>query len=250
MTTTEATTAVSGILASTTGTSHIPMETVDPGQLQMDIEKQTYQLNRLKMLRQSMMTQSQVLNNNNTRSTMIKSKKSHFEATARPTGASIPEIGEENFPPRPSKKTLTPSKEEFVRKKSKRMATEWKKLTSVKTNNDLYDVTKYRSKHSGMTLVHAKVESPEVFGYLVFRHKCDNHWGLPHILQHMIFLGSKEIPFQGVLDQLAVKCFSPGTDAWTDSDHACYTLKTAGKEGFLSLLPIYLEHVFYPTLGK
>lgn len=31
-------------------------------------------------------------------------------------------------------------------------------------------------------------------------------------------------------------------------DHTCYTISTAGSEGFLSLLPVYLDHVFYPTL--
>jgi Zn-dependent M16 (insulinase) family peptidase len=81
-------------------------------------------------------------------------------------------------------------------------------------------------------------------------HRCDNHWGLPHILQHMIFLGSKNFPYPGILDQLAVKCLAEGTDAWTETDHACYTLKTAGKTGFLTLLPVYLDHLFHPNLSE
>ena len=31
-------------------------------------------------------------------------------------------------------------------------------------------------------------------------------------------------------------------------DHTCYTMTTAGSQGFLNLLPIYLDHVLYPTL--
>lgn len=54
--------------------------------------------------------------------------------------------------------------------------------------------------------------------------------------------------FQGVLDLLANRCLAQGTNAWTDVDHTCYTVMTAGSEGFLNLLPIYLDHILYPTL--
>lgn len=53
---------------------------------------------------------------------------------------------------------------------------------------------------------------------------------------------------QGMLDLLANRCLAQGTNAWTDVDHTCYTVTTAGSEGFLNLLPIYLDHVLYPTL--
>jgi len=53
---------------------------------------------------------------------------------------------------------------------------------------------------------------------------------------------------QGVLDLLANRCLASGTNAWTDTDHTCYTMTTAGAEGFMNLLPIYLDHVLYPTL--
>ena len=53
---------------------------------------------------------------------------------------------------------------------------------------------------------------------------------------------------QGILDLFANRCLAQGTNAWTDVDHTCYTLTTAGSEGFLNLLPIYLDHILYPTL--
>lgn len=34
----------------------------------------------------------------------------------------------------------------------------------------------------------------------------------------------------------------------TDTDHTAYTLTTAGAEGFLNLLPVYLSHVLFPTI--
>lgn len=48
---------------------------------------------------------------------------------------------------------------------------------------------------------------------------------------------------------LANRCLASGTNAWTDTDHTCYTMTTAGSDGFMALLPIYLDHVLYPTLS-
>lgn len=39
-----------------------------------------------------------------------------------------------------------------------------------------------------------------------------------------------------------------GTNAWTDVDHTAYTLTTAGSDGFLALLPVYVDHILFPTL--
>lgn len=47
---------------------------------------------------------------------------------------------------------------------------------------------------------------------------------------------------------MANRCLASGTNATTDVDITFYTMTTAGSEGFLSLMPIYLEHILYPTL--
>jgi Zn-dependent M16 (insulinase) family peptidase len=39
-------------------------------------------------------------------------------------------------------------------------------------------------------------------------------------------------------------------DAWTETDNTVYTLSCAGTEGFLNLLPVYLDHILFPTLTK
>lgn len=53
---------------------------------------------------------------------------------------------------------------------------------------------------------------------------------------------------KGLLDLLANRCLAQGTNAWTATDHTCYTIETAGSEGFINMLPIYLDHVLYATL--
>jgi Zn-dependent M16 (insulinase) family peptidase len=45
--------------------------------------------------------------------------------------------------------------------------------------------------------------------------------GLPHTLEHLIFLGSEKYPFKGVLDLVANRCLASGTNAWTGKFIPC-----------------------------
>ena len=49
---------------------------------------------------------------------------------------------------------------------------------------------------------------------------------------------------------MANRCLASRTNAWTAVDHTCYTVYTAGTSGFLQILPIYLDHILFPTLRK
>ncbi|KAK3910629.1 hypothetical protein KUF71_020443 [Frankliniella fusca] len=121
-------------------------------------------------------------------------------------------------------------------------------LCSLKCNN-LIPVSKYRSPRTGLTVVIASVEGPVVKGYFTVATEAPDDDGLPHTLEHLIFLGSEQYPYKGVLDLLANRCLASGTNAWTDTDHTCYTMMTAGSEGFLTLMPIYVDHILYPLLN-
>jgi hypothetical protein len=61
-------------------------------------------------------------------------------------------------------------------------------------------------------------------------------------------MGSEKYPHKGILDLLANRAFSEGTGAITNTDHTTYSVSTAGSQGFLQLLPIYVDHILYPTL--
>ena len=63
-------------------------------------------------------------------------------------------------------------------------------------------------------------------------------------------MGSEKYPYKGIIDHLANRGYSNGTNAWTDTDHTAYTVSTAGEQGFLQILPIYVDHILYPTLTK
>lgn len=121
-------------------------------------------------------------------------------------------------------------------------------LSSWTTANGIIPVSKYISRSTGLTVVHAEIDGPLVSGYICVATRAEDDDGLPHTLEHIIFLGSEGYPYSGVLDRVANKCLASGTNAWTDVDHTCYTLSTAGSEGFCQLLPIFLDHIFYPLL--
>ena len=69
-----------------------------------------------------------------------------------------------------------------------------------------------------------------------------------HVLVSFYF--SEDYPYKEVLDLLANRCLADRTNAWTDTDHTCYTVYTAGSGGFLNILPIYMDHILHPLLRK
>ncbi|XP_047987418.1 uncharacterized protein C05D11.1-like [Leguminivora glycinivorella] len=123
------------------------------------------------------------------------------------------------------------------------------KLISSTKASDVIPVNKYKSERTGLTVIIADVEGPVVNGFFCLATEAHDDDGLPHTLEHLIFLGSKRYPYKGILDLLANRCMAQGTNAWTDTDHTCYTIYTAGDCGMLTLLPIYLDHILNPTLS-
>ena len=126
-------------------------------------------------------------------------------------------------------------------------ASHWQVLESFPLTPSLH-VTSYRSSLTGLRVVLAGVSGPLVLGYFTLATEAHSDDGCPHTLEHLIFMGSHAWPYKGVLDLLANRNLSQGTNAWTDIDNTTYTLETAGSEGFLNLLPVYLDHILYPSI--
>ncbi|KAG8964007.1 hypothetical protein FRC03_002291 [Tulasnella sp. 419] len=109
-------------------------------------------------------------------------------------------------------------------------------------------VQKWVSRETGLSVVHLDYESPIVKGYFVVTTEIFNDSGCPHTLEHLVFHGSQRYPYNGVLTSLAKRAFSTGINAWTDTAHTAYTISTAGQQGLLQLLPVYVDHILYPTI--
>ncbi|KAK4531754.1 hypothetical protein CCYA_CCYA09G2611 [Cyanidiococcus yangmingshanensis] len=126
----------------------------------------------------------------------------------------------------------------------------WKSVgqVNVGTEHHRIPVEKYCSTVTGMVVYLAQVPGPLVTGTIVVATEARDHAGEPHCLEHLVFMGSESYPFKGVLDQVANRSLAQGTNAWTDTDHTAYTVTTVGTDGFLNVLPIFLDHVLFPLL--
>lgn len=109
------------------------------------------------------------------------------------------------------------------------------------------NIKKWRSTRTGLQVTLIDQASPVVNGYFAVATEILNDSGCPHTLEHLIFMGSKKYPYKGLLDILGNLAFS-STNAWTATDQTVYTLSTAGWDGFKMLLPVYLDHLFNPTI--
>ncbi|UKK00565.2 histone acetyltransferase [Theileria orientalis] len=112
------------------------------------------------------------------------------------------------------------------------------------------EVSEYMSLLTGVHVFFVRYETPLVNTYLLVPTREETDEGLPHTLEHLIFLGSEKYPFRGTLDLVSCKSLSSGTNAWTSVDHTAYTLSTAGLEGTLQMLPIFLDHILRPSLTE
>uniref|UniRef100_A0A0G4HTW6 Peptidase M16C associated domain-containing protein n=1 Tax=Chromera velia CCMP2878 TaxID=1169474 RepID=A0A0G4HTW6_9ALVE len=111
-------------------------------------------------------------------------------------------------------------------------------------------VREFQSRKTGVRVFLADVNSPLVNGYFTLITEALDDDGLPHTLEHLLFMGSEKFPYKGVLDLLANRCLAQGTNAWTATDHTAYTITTAGQEGFLNIFPVYLDHILRPLLRE
>ncbi|KAF2069702.1 hypothetical protein CYY_008979 [Polysphondylium violaceum] len=116
--------------------------------------------------------------------------------------------------------------------------------------NNTINIQKWVNKSTKFTVYNVKTQGPISSCYTFVPTETLSNDGLPHTLEHLVFLGSEQYPYKGVLDQISSKCFADGTNAWTDTDHTCYTLSTVGSDGLLNAVPLYMDHIFYPTLTE
>jgi len=105
------------------------------------------------------------------------------------------------------------------------------------------------SHTSGLKVVVTSAPGPQIDLGVSLATPATDDSGLPHTLEHLVFLGSQAYPYRGVLDLLANKVFADGTNAYTAQTETVYTASCHSREGFTTLLPIYMDHLLRPTLS-
>jgi hypothetical protein len=73
----------------------------------------------------------------------------------------------------------------------------------------------WQSVSTGLRVAVGTLPDPIIWGSFVVRTEsfCDD--GCPHTLEHLVFMGSKNLPYKGILDEIAKRNFSSGTNATT-----------------------------------
>lgn len=125
--------------------------------------------------------------------------------------------------------------------------THFKATQKLKVDYSPHIFTEYVSARTGMRVVVVDQQGPKVFGTFAAATEILDDSGSPHTLEHLCFMGSRNYPYKGILDQLATRAYST-LNAWTSTDHTAYTLETAGYAAFAQILPIYLDHIILPSL--
>lgn len=106
----------------------------------------------------------------------------------------------------------------------------------------------WRSQRSGLHVLAAVTPTSVYNLYATVRTEAHDDRGLPHCLEHLVFLGSQRYPHKGLLDVLSQSILSAGTNAWTAQDHTTFTLAASSRDGLLGVLDLFLDHIFFPTL--
>ncbi|KAJ2660544.1 hypothetical protein IWW48_002881 [Coemansia sp. RSA 1200] len=119
-----------------------------------------------------------------------------------------------------------------------------------RSNNqtDGFRTSVYKHFESNMHVVVCRTPSPIYTLNIYVPTASTDDKGLPHMLEHLVFCGSKHYPARGYLDVLAAHNFSTGTNAWTTNDNTCYTLDAASEDAVANVLPVFLDHILNPLL--
>ena len=68
---------------------------------------------------------------------------------------------------------------------------------------EAFKVSKFLLPRTGIRVYQCNVSGPLVKGYFSLATETHDHDGLPHTLEHLVFMGSQKYPFKGVLDKVA-----------------------------------------------
>ncbi|GAA5946474.1 hypothetical protein JCM3765_000259 [Sporobolomyces pararoseus] len=111
-------------------------------------------------------------------------------------------------------------------------------------------VYKWESERSGLKVVWADTSSLiSTFSTTVVTEIFDDS-GCPHTKEHLTFTASENFPYSAVLFNIAGRLLSNDINAETSVDSTTYTFNSASAEGMLEIVPVYLDHIFFPLLTE
>nr|CAD2184713.1 unnamed protein product [Meloidogyne enterolobii] len=120
----------------------------------------------------------------------------------------------------------------------------WTKITSFELyRNNVYI---FKSNKSRLTLALSNCHGPITKANFNFATEAEDDTGVPHMLEHCIFLGSMLYNGKGLLDIASNLNYVIDTNAATSQDNTSYSFECSNFDGFLRIFNMYLDHLMAP----
>jgi len=114
---------------------------------------------------------------------------------------------------------------------------------------DLYAVIEeYEEPLSGARHIHVATNDDEMAFLVAFPTLPKSSDGRAHILEHMTLCGSQRYPVRDPFFSMAKRSMATFMNAFTYPDRTVYPFTSQNKTDFFSLLSVYLDATFFPTL--
>ena len=115
-----------------------------------------------------------------------------------------------------------------------------------------YDIRVIEYEHSKSGAKVLSLIAPDdnkVFG-ITFRTPPADSTGLPHVLEHSVFCGSRKYPTKEPFVHLLKGSLNTFLNAMTYPDRTCYPVASMNLKDFYNLVDVYMDAVFYPRAVK
>lgn len=106
----------------------------------------------------------------------------------------------------------------------------------------------FRHRASGAEIVALETEEAQKVFACLFETPPDSSNGLPHVLEHMVFRGSRRFPAHSLYAALAQTSMMTGLNASTRADSTIYHFSSADECDFGNLLEVMLDALMHPLL--
>lgn len=109
-------------------------------------------------------------------------------------------------------------------------------------------ITKWQSQITGLRVVHIDCHGSLINGWFAICTESFNDTGCPHALEHLTFCGSEQSAEADELYRTTFHGLCSRAYAYTGVDRTVYSVSSADEDSFLRVLPVYADHILYPTL--
>jgi len=108
----------------------------------------------------------------------------------------------------------------------------------------------YSHKKTGAQIIYMKNANENASFGTFFKTPAHNNKGTTHILEHLVFSGSKNFPKGDILDYIKNNSLVSFVNAATYIDTTLYYFASSFEKDFLNVLNMYLDFIYFPILDE